>query len=477
MRFLLLLIISLVLPAPAALACQTPVYRYAMYRWQPRPYEVYCFYHGNLTSQDRETQQAIQKAATGRSAVTNVALTELDVAADPELVQAAIPDMVRQIYRTGDRPEGSSYLIMSPIGLPVYHGPLSPEEAPKMLTSPLRRRIAAELGKGVAGVFLLVKGKDTPAYDEPPEPGARPPVTNAIARKRLNQLAADVQSGDLLPPTEPPPGARRQALKAAGAGSFDPLPGVDTADNPQDQAPHLNGAKLQTGPLQIAVIELSRDDPQEQWLLRMLMAVEPDLHEFDEPMVFAFLGRGRVLPPYIGQGIHPRLLETQFKFMTGPCSCTVADENPGVDILMTQDWDAAAKKMAEQFEGEEGSEAAGGEDFFPELLTGGENSIHEDTGFPEMALQATPENGGATTHSLKPAATTLTHGTPPAAAANSVELSWTPKKRLADPYETTYTFTTDYSWLYLLGISLGVLLLAGIVAMSVATFATRKSQQ
>ena len=54
----------------------------------------------------------------------------------------------------------------------------------------------------------------------------------------------------------------------------------------------------------IAVLKLDRSDAAEEWLVKMLMAIEPDLYDFeDEPMVFAGYGRGRAMEPYIGKGI------------------------------------------------------------------------------------------------------------------------------------------------------------------------------
>ena len=37
---------------------------------------------------------------------------------------------------------------------------------------------------------------------------------------------------------------------------------------------------------QIATVRLSRDNPEEQWLVKMLLSVESDLREFNQPMVF-----------------------------------------------------------------------------------------------------------------------------------------------------------------------------------------------
>ena len=68
-------------------------------------------------------------------------------------------------------------------------------------------------------------------------------------------------------------------------------------------------------------------------------------------MIFAVFGRGRALPPFVGKGItRDNLLECVY-FLTGTCSCTVKDQNPGMDLLFASDWWSVAEKLASTFGG------------------------------------------------------------------------------------------------------------------------------
>jgi hypothetical protein len=115
---------------------------------------------------------------------------------------------------------------------------------------------------------------------------------------------------------------------------------------------------------ELGFVKIGRNDPQEQWLVRMLHAMEPELKKEDSPMTFMAYGRGRVLLPCIGKGITRENLVYMIEFITSACSCTVKEQNPGVDLLVRYDWEAAAAKLAEKFAAEEGAPGM----FYPELV-------------------------------------------------------------------------------------------------------------
>jgi hypothetical protein len=100
--------------------------------------------------------------------------------------------------------------------------------------------------------------------------------------------------------------------------------------------------------LGISVLKVKRDDPAEEFFVRMLMSVEEDLDEYaDQPMIFAGYGRGRAMEPYIGKGITAENLVDVVAFLAGACSCMVKEQNPGADLLVQWNWEATADKMAE----------------------------------------------------------------------------------------------------------------------------------
>ena len=114
------------------------------------------------------------------------------------------------------------------------------------------------------------------------------------------------------------------------------LPEIDAADL-KDLSKSPEELKIQ-----FTAHRLSRSDSSEAAFVSMLLATESDLREeFDKgtPMAFPIFGRGRVLYALLGDGIAASTIEEASRFLAGACQCTVKADNPGVDMLVSFDWD------------------------------------------------------------------------------------------------------------------------------------------
>lgn len=340
-------------------ACDTPVYRYAMYRWTPTPYEVYYFHEDffqeeKYNEKDTASHKAIERLSADPERPANIVLIPVNLFADRDL--RGVPPDVRKMWQKQENKSLPRYLLVSPQGAHVYSGALTSDEIASLATSAARQRIADLLADGRSGTFVLLTGKDKSA--------------NESAEKMLNALAADVAAGkvDLYSGPQPGPGSPSVGSEEVPDSS---LPKSESDIDKED-------ADKSAPSRQIGVVTLARDDPKERWLTEMLLAVEPDLKdkEFeDQPMVFVVYGRARALPPYIGKGITRNNMLEVLDFITGACSCTVKEQNPGVDLLTRYDWETAAEKLADRFGTEEGNEGFYAPDeFFPELIVGAGNT-------------------------------------------------------------------------------------------------------
>ena len=319
-RLCLSLIAGLVLlSCSTAQACNTPVYRYAMYNWAPAPYYVFYFHHGEPAKEDEEVNRMITELGDAVPAAANVALEPVDLS-QGQLDR--LPEPVKQAWQPHAESGEPMHIVFTSWGAELAADRLDAAAVGAMVDSPARTRLGELLGEGCAAVMLFVPGTDA-AENQQAEKVAR----ELIARARAGSIPGvyQLEAPDLsqwVPAAESPEGAAEDN---------------DTTDDTTDAS---------TG-LELGLVKVARSDAAEHWLVRSLMAIEPDLDELSEqPMIFFAYGRGRVMPPYVGKGITPDNLAEEVAFLAGACSCMVKEQNPGVDLLLHRDWEATAEAMA-----------------------------------------------------------------------------------------------------------------------------------
>jgi hypothetical protein len=89
----------------------------------------------------------------------------------------------------------------------------------------------------------------------------------------------------------------------------------------------------------IAVHELSRNSAEEAHFATLLLNVEDDLRNINEPMLFGIFGRFKALEPLLAGGISGENINYMIDYMTAECSCLIKDDLPGADILFSGNWE------------------------------------------------------------------------------------------------------------------------------------------
>ncbi|HBE43798.1 MAG TPA: hypothetical protein DDW27_21910 [Bacteroidales bacterium] len=89
----------------------------------------------------------------------------------------------------------------------------------------------------------------------------------------------------------------------------------------------------------IPVMELDRNSVEEKHLVSMLLNVESDLKDINEPMLFGVFARFKALEPLLAKGISTENINLMIDFLTADCSCVIKEDLPGTDILFTNDWE------------------------------------------------------------------------------------------------------------------------------------------
>ena len=285
----LFLLWSLVRATPVW-ACDVPVFRWAIERWLPDPYEVVIFKRGPMIPSHRATVDELESSAIANAAVRVVEInSELDAAMKELWDRQPSSRLPRMVVCYPNAP---------PTAGGFWSGPLTGDTVKALLDSPKRREIANRLLDGDSAVWVLLESGDS-AKDDP-------------AARLLSEQIERMQETLKLP---------------------DRAPDLGYATWITPDAPSL--------PIAFSLVRVSRSDPAEQMFVEMLLHSESDLLSFAEPMAFPIFGRGRALYALVGAGITEENIEEACAFLVGACTCQVKDENPGTDMLMSVDWDGS----------------------------------------------------------------------------------------------------------------------------------------
>jgi len=296
------------LPGGTVLACSTPVFRYALERWGAQSYDdVYLlavFHKGELKPEEKKIIDWLKETQWPEKTILNLAVETVDVGGE-------MPEPIQKIWKAQKEPRLPWLVLRYPlrpsiqmeIETDAWSGPLQGDIIKKMVDSPLRQKIAKKILDGDAAVWILLESGNRDKDD--------------AAAKLLEESLKKMEK--LLEIPKPPPG-----LADAGWGP-EPSP---------EGFPELKVA--------FSVVHLSRTDPAEEFLRKLLLQVEKDLEKeySGEPITFPVFGRGRALWALVGKGINEENIAEACSYITGMCSCEIKWQNPGIDILFWKDWDA-----------------------------------------------------------------------------------------------------------------------------------------
>src|SRR6266542_4869664 len=147
---------ALLLCAWPLAACNVPVFRYALERWSPRPYEVVVFHKGPLAAKDKEAVQALERHASGEgSANLDIELVDLDREPDERASNLVAAQEKPVLPWMVVRAQGVEKKRVT-----VWAGRLSAESVNGLVDSPLRREVVKRILAGETAVWILLESGD-----------------------------------------------------------------------------------------------------------------------------------------------------------------------------------------------------------------------------------------------------------------------------------------------------------------------------
>jgi hypothetical protein len=292
-------------------ACQVPVFRYALERWQADKYHAVIIHQGTLDEEQKSALQIIEEAGSplfGTGA--NLALRKLDLSSGPS------PDPRWQsessTFKPDDPPRVALYYPSSTgIEEPLWTGDLTIANAKAIIDSPLRQKIKDELLAGTSNVWLLLQGGDE--------------SLDRKAEERLRKFLAQASSETNVPDGIIPLEQAHQIRSGPDEGPID-----------------MDDVLRSSVPLKIhfSTLAVSRNDPAEEIFISMLLNHSPRMRSITgQPIAIPIFGRGRMLEGMIGEDITLEHTLGASSYLCSACSCQVKEENPGLDMLMAVKWD------------------------------------------------------------------------------------------------------------------------------------------
>ncbi len=283
-------------------ACDVPVFRYALERFESDPYDFVIFCRGSLSPEAKKLADSLGKLAGENASQVNLRVKLVDLAALADTAQKRRPQAdTPQVG--GLMPPVSSplpWLAVVPAGgeapRPVWSGPLQGQDLGPLIDSPVRREVARRLLKDDSAVFVLLEShaKNTRKADDE-------------AAKLLEETLAAMQK--------------------------------EIPSPPQDDSSDVQSER----PVKIAfsTLRLRRDDPAEEGLIHILLNLGEKPAATAGPIVYPIFGRGRILTALSGPSLTADSLREVVGFLCDGCACSVKSQMPGADLLMAVDWQTA----------------------------------------------------------------------------------------------------------------------------------------
>ena len=292
-RFAFFILISACLARPV-FGCAIPVFRYALERWAPDAYEAVIIHRGPLA--DDDPASSLLKAEEAEFLNLRISTMDLETSAENEvtsLLGGAVPETLPAL--------AIWYPLQKGRAAPFWTGEFTPAAVKALIQSPKRLQLAQRLTDGQTAVWVVVESGNA----------AKDKATMQILDQQLATATKEFKE-------------------------------MTTELAEELETPGLS--------YEFSTLTISRSDPKEQMLLEMLLKSESDLGDYaDEAIVFPVFGRGRTLYALASEGINADTIRETIAFITGPCGCELKMLNPGVDLLMAVNWDAAAMQFYQEF--------------------------------------------------------------------------------------------------------------------------------
>lgn len=275
-----------------AIACNIPVFRYALERWKPDSCEVVVFYD-QLSPEQEGFVSELEAATSEKGGTANASIVRSKIA-DTGNDENAI------LWKELSKTVGVKLpyaVVRSQAGqgraIQPWQGTLDEARTVGLLDSPVRKELVRRLQNGHSIVWLVLKSNDAKRSNDAIE----------LLKTQCEELSKTIKLPD-------------------GIG----LPGSEL----HSEIPLL---------IKFSYLEIDPSDRREEFLVKLFTNIRPETTTQGEPLIAPVFGRGRVLEVIPASDVSAALMEDLTLFLGGACSCQVKERNPGFDLPLSTAWD------------------------------------------------------------------------------------------------------------------------------------------
>ena len=137
----------------SVLACNVPVFRYALERWPVSPYRAVVVRDKELSKEDKANYDLLEKAGNGEDGMLNLVVWNPN---KEDLEKSGL----NKVLPAGPAPEAMVHLlypVATGVDKPFWSGRLSKESVAKIRGSDFRKKLVEKIVEGNSGVFILME--------------------------------------------------------------------------------------------------------------------------------------------------------------------------------------------------------------------------------------------------------------------------------------------------------------------------------
>lgn len=299
--------LSLWLLTGTAMACNVPVFRYALERWDADIYYALVVHGpGGLSDAEQAAYDLLKRYSISEYGVINLEVYQFNRNA---LAQSQFGSLFPESSSSSD---GAAIYLLHPLSAektgPIWQAPLTEASVSRLLADPDRLALLKKITSGTSVVMLMLESGN--------------PELDDAAWQRLNKAIALTREFLALPE-----GIELHDGTITGDGSIP----ADPVDRLMSSIPLKLDFDLQ---------RLARNAANGV-LVNSLLSIDSKLSELTaQPMVFPVFGRARFIYPMVGDEISEDNILFVSQYVCGACSCEIKAQNPGMELPVLMDWEA-----------------------------------------------------------------------------------------------------------------------------------------